>query len=153
MSSPVGRLSLGHVAATRRTERRTLQQVHDHEVGFYETDAYLTDTVVAHLGPALSGSDAAIVIATAAHRALFAAALEAEGIAVDAELESGRLVMLDAADTLDLFMSGDMPDPERFERVIGGVIDAAGGARHVRAYGEMVALLWDAGQVHAAIAL
>lgn len=131
-----------------------MQQVHDHDVGFYETDAYLTESVVAHLLPALEAGDAAIVIATGEHRAQFAAALEAQGIAVDDELDRGRLVMLDAADTLDLFMDGDRPDPERGRRVIGQILDAAAAeSRQVRAYGEMVAVLLDAGQVHAAIAL
>lgn len=131
-----------------------MQQVHEHEVAFYESDAFLAESVVAYLLPALAGNDAAIVIATAEHRAQFAEALESAGIDVDAALDSGRLVMLDAADTLDLFMDGDLPDLERFRRVIGDVIDtAAAESRHVRAYGEMVALLWDAGQVHAAITL
>ncbi|MHB8671661.1 MAG: ATP-binding protein, partial [Acidimicrobiales bacterium] len=47
------------------------------------------------------------------------------------------------------------PDPELFDAVIGELIRTAsdGTRRAVRAYGEMVSLLWDAGQVNAAIEL
>ena len=47
-------------------------------------------------------------------------------------------------------------DPGRFVDVIGGAISkalAGGRVPHVRAYGEMVALLWLAGRPGAAIAL
>ena len=154
LSPPLGRLTLGTSYRGTPAGEAQLQQIHEHEVAFYETDAYLTESVVAHLLPALAGADAAVVIATPEHRAQFAAALEAEGISIDVELDRGRLVMLDAADTLELFMDGDLPDADRFRDVISRVIAAAAaGSRHVRAYGEMVALLWQAGQVHAAIAL
>ena len=45
-------------------------------------------------------------------------------------------------------------DPAAFDRVVGGLIMQAGtGGRPVRAYGEMVALLWDDGFVNDAIQL
>ena len=52
------------------------------------------------------------------------------------------------------FLVDGEPDPREFERVVGGLIrEAAAAGRPVRVYGEMVALLWDAGHVNAAIAL
>ena len=127
--------------------------VHDHEVAFYETDAHLTDTVAAYLAPAFDGG-AAVVIATAEHRAAFVTALRDRGIDVDGALAGGGLVLLDAAETLATLLEGDMPDADRFRAVIGSIIDSVGaGGRPIRAYGEMVALLWDDGAVHAAIAL
>ena len=45
-------------------------------------------------------------------------------------------------------------DPASFEAEVGQVIRAAGaGGRPVRLYGEMVALLWEAGQLNAALEL
>ena len=45
-------------------------------------------------------------------------------------------------------------DPKAFRRVIGSLLErAAAAGRPVRAYGEMVALLWEAGDVLAAIEL
>jgi anti-sigma regulatory factor (Ser/Thr protein kinase) len=88
----------------------------------------------------------AIVIATEAHREAFAARLRAE--------DPTRLVMLDAAETLARFSRDGRIDRDGFFHVIGGLVrDAAATGRRVRAFGEMVALLWDAGDVMGAIEL
>jgi hypothetical protein len=68
----------------------------------------------------------------------------------------GRLVFLDAEATLSRFMINGEPDGERFEQVVG---EAIRGVRvsavqsGVRAYGEMVGVLWSAGQHSAAVRL
>ena len=55
---------------------------------------------------------------------------------------------------LSTFADGDELDPNRFMTIIGGLIDRlSADGRRVRAFGEMVALLWDAGEVAAAIEL
>jgi hypothetical protein len=47
-----------------------------------------------------------------------------------------------------------MPDPARFRAAIGQLVfQAVHTGRDVRIYGEMVAVLWDEGNVAAAIAL
>jgi hypothetical protein len=47
-----------------------------------------------------------------------------------------------------------MPDPALFEATVGGIFEhAARGGRTVRVFGEMVAVLWDAGNVAGALAL
>jgi hypothetical protein len=67
---------------------------------------------------------------------------------------SGLYRALDARDTLHALMPDGELDPDRFEQVIGTVIKAAGQGGHpVRAYGEMVSLLWDDGLVNAAVQL
>jgi anti-sigma regulatory factor (Ser/Thr protein kinase) len=64
------------------------------------------------------------------------------------------VLFLDAAETLAGFMADSGPDRARFRQVVGGVIERAGrGGRGVRAFGEMVALLWEAGDVAGAIEL
>ncbi|MEY2517258.1 MAG: hypothetical protein QOJ89_4616, partial [bacterium] len=127
---------------------------HEHLVEFYETDEFLVDTVCEFIAPALRGDDAAIIVATAEHRAAFAAGLAASGIDVDAAAMAGRYLTFDAAELLDAFMVGDAPDPAIFRREIGSVIDrASAGGRRVRVYGEMVALLWADGDIASTIAL
>jgi hypothetical protein len=92
------------------------------------------------------------MVATPAHRLAFEERLAAAGIDVGAARARGDLVALDAAGTLRRFLTGDNPDPGGFELVLGGLIREAGASgRPVRVYGEMVALLWEAGQVNAAI--
>jgi hypothetical protein len=68
----------------------------------------------------------------------------------------GRLVFLDAEATLGRFMIDGEPDQGRFESVIGEALERVRSrAVHtgIRAYGEMVGVLWQAGQVAAAMRL
>ncbi len=126
----------------------------DHVVQLYADDEELLSMVAGYLGAALAGDDAVVVIATAAHREAFGAALADMGIERDRLQEPRRLVFLDAAETLSRFMAGDRPDARAFDEVVGGLVrDVAAGGAPVRAYGEMVALLWDEGRVEGAIEL
>jgi hypothetical protein len=127
---------------------------HTHSVGFYETEAFLVDSVRDFLAPGLLTGDAAIVVTTDAHRELFDRALTNAGIDLPAARRARHYRVLDASETLTTFMTDAMPDPTRFTTTMGQLIaQAAKGARDVRIYGEMVAVLWDAGNVAAAIAL
>jgi hypothetical protein len=69
----------------------------------------------------------------------------------------GYLDVRDAHETLALFMVRDMPDGDAFESTIGRLVeDAACGlpsSSLVRAYGEMVDVLWKDGRCDAAIRL
>lgn len=64
---------------------------HDHVVELYETESFLVDTVCRFLAPARRDGDAAIVVATAAHREAFEAALEDVGIDVRSARTVARL--------------------------------------------------------------
>jgi len=67
----------------------------------------------------------------------------------------GQYIALDADETLSKFMVDGRPDERRFAEVIGSLIGRAAndGGRPVRAFGEMVALLWAEGRHEAAIRL
>lgn len=126
----------------------------DHDVVFYADEQQLVLTVCSYFVGALREGDVAVFIGTAAHSAAVVAAMAGRGVDVDEAQRAGRFVVLDAADTLALFMVDDHPDAAAFDDVVGRLIrDAGAGGRNVRAYGEMVALLWGAGQVLAAIEL
>ncbi|HEV2934424.1 MAG TPA: MEDS domain-containing protein [Streptosporangiaceae bacterium] len=133
-----------------------------HVVQFYGHEEELADRVAAYLREALDGGGVAIVIATQAHRRAFEARLaRLTGVGAGADLDAaagrGAYLALDADETLRALMIGDRLDGGAFEAEIGGLIRRAGqdGARTrpVSAYGEMVALLWDAGLVSAAVQL
>lgn len=127
-----------------------------HCVQFYETDAFLCDSVAEFLTQGLRAGEPGIVIATEAHREGFAQRLRARGIDVAQVEADGRLLMLDAQRTLDACLVDDRPDGERFRQVLGGELAglaARTSAPRIRAYGEMVDLLWRAGQPEAAIRL
>ena len=93
---------------------------------------------------------------TAQHRQLFSGYLDHLGADLPALLGSQQLVFLDAHDTLEQFMVGGQPDWHLFESAIRGAmrtVHPAGNAEGLRAYGEMVGILWKARQFAAAIRL
>jgi MEDS: MEthanogen/methylotroph, DcmR Sensory domain/Histidine kinase-like ATPase domain len=124
-----------------------------HVVQFYEHDPELVDAVVPYLAAGVKAAETTIVIATEAHLRAFAAGLAACG--VDAPQGSnGGVIALDAASTLAALKIDGKIDREAFAAVVAARIRRAGsGGRAVRVYGEMVALLWQAGDVLAAIKL
>jgi anti-sigma regulatory factor (Ser/Thr protein kinase) len=125
-----------------------------HVVHFYRSDEELTGSVGLYLSEALDHGSTAIVVATAGHHAAFDRRLAARGFDIEAVRARGDLLALDAAQTIRRFLIGGQPDPGGFELVMGGLIrQAAATGRPVRVYGEMVALLWAAGHVNAAIEL
>jgi anti-sigma regulatory factor (Ser/Thr protein kinase) len=126
----------------------------NHLVGVYDADHDLVAAVAAFLQGALSGAGAAVVIATATHRAAVEANLAARGYRLDALTASGQYIAIDAGDTLARFMRQERPDARKLATVIGGILEQAGnGPGPVRVFGEMVDLLWNDGNVAAAIEL
>jgi anti-sigma regulatory factor (Ser/Thr protein kinase) len=126
----------------------------DHVVQFYDGDDDLVGIVGGYLAGSVLDGDAIVVVATHAHREALQAALVAAGIDVEAAEDSGQLRVLDAAETLGLFMVDGLPDPHSFFEIIGGLVAVAGlSGRPVRVYGEMVAALWDSGNIAGAIEL
>jgi DcmR-like sensory protein len=66
------------------------------------------------------------------------------------------MVLLDAEETLARFMVRDLPDWDRFKAAMEATLEPLKertGNKGVRAYGEMVDLLWNAGQSDAAAQL
>jgi hypothetical protein len=129
---------------------------HHHAVQFYGTDQSLFVTVAGFLAEGLVAGQPAIVIATATHRIAILEHLCGRLIDCEKAIRNGDLVLLDAEATLDLFMVDDEPDGELFEQNVGRLVDQAINGRQrtiLRAYGEMVDVLWKGGQTAAAIRL
>jgi signal transduction histidine kinase len=127
-----------------------------HIVQFYDGEGALGDAVAGFLAAGLAAGEPLVVIATEVHNALFLRRLRDNGFVVEGARRSGQLTMLDARETLARFMVGDMPDWELFQQVVGGVLATSAASAQgatVRAYGEMVDLLWKDGYQKAAIRL
>lgn len=125
-----------------------------HRVHFFDSDESLAGAVAGHLGAAVLAGESAVILATPDHRELTEAVLTASGVDVAAGVADGRLLMHDAAATLARFTVGGFVDAGAFDETVGGLVrSAAASGRPVRAYGEMVALLWDAGDVTGAMDL
>ncbi|MGI8898711.1 MAG: hybrid sensor histidine kinase/response regulator [Pyrinomonadaceae bacterium] len=126
----------------------------EHFVQFYEADAFLLNSLSGFIGAAINSGDGALVVATDAHREGLDELLRANGLDLISAKARGQYVSLDAAETLSQFMVDGSPEPRRFNKVIGNVIESVTDGRTcVRAFGEMVALLWAEGNYAAAIRL
>ncbi|HWD94176.1 MAG TPA: PAS domain S-box protein [Verrucomicrobiae bacterium] len=127
----------------------------EHLVQFYESDDFLADRVSEFIAEGFSSDEAGIVIGTPEHRQGLEKRLSEQGFNVAALKEAGQFFSLDAADTLSLLMANDSPDEALFQSHIGPLLSQAarGGRRNVRAFGEMVALLWADGKREAAVQL
>jgi hypothetical protein len=126
----------------------------DHFVQVYRDEGFLFKAVAEYTGSGLRRGEGVIIIASAAHRAAFVRQLADDGLEpAEAEL-GGQLVLLDADETLARFAAGGMPDWQTFHALIGGVIAKLRlEYPSVRAYGEMVDVLWQRGERDAAIRL
>ena len=102
----------------------------EHFVQVYQDAEFLAEAVTRYLQAGLDAGEAGLVIARPEHRARFAL--------------RGAVTMLDAEETLGKFMANGMPQWAPFRELVGGLIAAQG--RPVRAYGEMVDLLWQRGE-------
>jgi KaiC/GvpD/RAD55 family RecA-like ATPase len=130
--------------------------VHHHAVQFYGTDQSLYTTVAGFLAEGLVTGQPAIVVATATHRTAIQEHLSQRFIDCEKAIRNGDLVVLDAEATLDLFMADDEPDEALFEENVGRLVEQAMNGRQrviLRAYGEMVDVLWKQGRSEAAIKL
>src|SRR5262245_45835715 len=122
-------------------------------VQFYESDEFLSEVVVDYLVAGLDQGEPLVVIATPGHRTALCDRMRSKGRDVDQACAGGQLFLLDAEETLSKLMDGTTLDRERFQQVIGGALERASASRpgaRVRAYGEMVDLLWQAGNSQAA---
>ena len=126
----------------------------DHVVQFYEREVDLFEFVGQHLARTVRAEATSVVIASDAHRQAFITELELAGIDTGEARRTGRLVMFDAASTMAEFMEEGRIDSKAFRRVLGGILDEVFDlGRQMHIYGEMVALLWEAGEVLTAIEL
>lgn len=121
----------------------------EHVAQFYDREEFLTDAVAAFIAAGLARREPLVVICSAPHRALFRKRISGAGLDWDEACDRALLHCLDAHELLRAFMTEDGPSERRFREVVGAIVHErvrAGGERQVRAYGEMVDLLWREGR-------
>ncbi len=144
---------LGALDSAPRTDWSEMGEA-EHFVQFYEADGFLLNSLSGFIGTALNAGESALVVATKQHRDGLDELLQANGLDVANASASGLYVSLDADETLSKFMVDDTPEPERFTEEIGSLIARVRGNRpRLKAFGEMVALLWAKGNFNGAIRL
>ena len=126
----------------------------DHFVQLYSDQAFLCEAVAEYAGTGLRRGEGVMIVATPAHRTAFLRELEAQGLPTRAAEKRGQLVLLDADETLARFTAGGMPDWQSFHALVGGTIaNVRLEYPAVRAFGEMVDVLWQRGERDAALRL
>lgn len=119
----------------------------EHVLQIYDDPEIFIKTLAAFVGTGINAGETVIIIAEPAHRKLLEEKLTQHVLQLDTLISDERYIALDARETLDSFMVGEIPDQEKFNAVISKEIRRAKGKenRKVRAFGEMVALLWETG--------
>jgi hypothetical protein len=126
----------------------------DHFVQFYRTDDYLIECLAGYVAKAMWAGERALVIATPEHRVALEARLRVKNVDVASNTVSGKFVALDAQEMLSRFIVGGKPDPEAFRKVVGEAVRLlTEDGTQLRAFGEMVAILWAADNREGAIEL
>ena len=134
------------------------QACHRHQVHFYPDDSVLLEGIECFIAAALMNNNAAIVLATKSHREILVQRLKHAGIDINAAMEQGTYVSLDASDMLSTIMLNGTPDRDLFLNGLSRLVDSAAKATkrphpRVAIFGECVALLHAEGNLDAAISL
>jgi hypothetical protein len=128
----------------------------DHAVQIYDDLDELSDSVARFLDAGFRAGEPAVVIATGEHWQAFAATLGSRGWDPHELRARGLLTCYDAERMLEALMDAEAPASDRFERVVGGAVDEIAARfpdKTIRAFGDMVDVLWRSGRERAAVAL
>lgn len=129
---------------------------HDHIVQLYQDHDFLNSAVCRYVGAGLANGDRIILFPTLTHWNDFRQRLETERVNVQAARERGQLTVVDANELLPRLLRDAMPDPHAFNDVIGDVFrqaSAGGSYQKLRAWGELVNILWERGDIAASMNL
>jgi DcmR-like sensory protein len=127
-----------------------------HAVRFYENEKSLAQIVAEFLAEGLAAGHPGIVVASPSQRASIVRELVARSLDVVQLQRSNDLLLLDGKDTLAAFMPDGRLDAEAFTNIMCEAIKSVCRGRvdcTVRIYGQMVDILWQDGQQHAALRL
>jgi len=126
----------------------------EHLVQIYDNSAVFMDSLEGFVAGGLRAGDGVVVIAMPAHLYALEQLLSACGFDLDRARACDQYIDLEAEETLARFMRDGWPDEKLFTWLVADLLARAGkGGRRVRAFGEMVAVLWAKGQNGATVRL
>lgn len=122
-------------------------KAHDHLVQFYDGEEFLLKTVINFIAPALLCGEGVVLIATEQHLRILKSSLQELQLPPEEFIEMGQLKMLDAEFILKQIMSHDQIDPVKFDAVVGAqLVEIGPRYETIKAFGEMVNVLWQQGR-------
>jgi hypothetical protein len=124
----------------------------NHIVQIYENEQVILDSLEGFVTSGFEAGENVIIIATEEHINALNLRLIKNGHDVHELCSANQYVPLNAERTLSKFMRNDWPEEGLFMATVREIVKgAASNGRRVRAYGEMVAILWGQGHCAATI--
>jgi hypothetical protein len=127
--------------------------VQEHVCQFFDTDESRAEAVAAYIAEGLAKGERVLVVARPVYWATITSHLASSRIDANAEVDRGRIIIKDAVDTLRRLSRNGAPDPTGFLEIIAGPVRELAELGPLRAYGEMVDILAQRGELNHAIAL
>ena len=125
-----------------------------HVLQIYENEESFLNMLEGFAAGGLTVDDCVVIIATPAHLLELEQRLRSHGLNMDALSATGQYVALNAEEVLTRFMVNEWPDYSLFMDAINDVFQKLPRQnRQVRAFGEMVVLLWEKGNSGATVML
>jgi hypothetical protein len=127
--------------------------ISEHNLQLFDSSKSMAESVASFLIAGFRRGEPLLVVATPEHRELITHKLEEAGINSHQALMASRLLMLDAAQTLDKFIRQDLPNRVAFDEIVGTLVAQLANQGRLRIYGEMVNVLAARGLYKAAYQL
>ena len=125
----------------------------DHVLQIYESDDVFLDALAGFVGAGINSGESCIVIATDVHLAALELKLTNLGVQIRDLLDEKRYLPVNADAVLARFMLNGWPHEQLFYETVTDLISQCNPKRRVRAFGEMVAMLWAKGHSGATVQL
>jgi hypothetical protein len=125
----------------------------EHIVQFFDSDESRADAVASFLADGYRAGEPIIVVVRPTNWALMMERLQFLDVPVQSAIAKGRLIVKDANQTLEEISRFGSPDAGAFDAVVGKALIALQARGRVRAYGEMVDMLAQRGELSDAIKL
>ena len=126
----------------------------DHVLQIYENDESFLCTLEGFVLSGLEAGECVVLIATPEHITALRERLSQKELSVVELIADDQLIFLDAEETLSKFMVNGWPEAMLFDETISAIVKRATNRnRSLRAFGEMVALLWAKGEKSATVHL
>jgi hypothetical protein len=124
-----------------------------HSVQFYDRHEALIERLRSIVVSGLDLGNSVLIVATAEHRRQLSHALERFKFEMRHAEKEGRFSIVDAEELLATFMVNDRPESDQFLYSVGNLLSEFDADRGLTVFGEMAAVLWDAGNKLGALEL
>lgn len=126
----------------------------DHLVQVYENEKIFLDTLEGFTGTGFLANDSVVIIATSKHLDALNSRLRSQGFDLNALAAADQYIPIDADDLLSILVVDGWIDENIFNSFITDIVNRAKQRNgKVRAFGEMVAVLWEQGNCGATVQL